>query len=263
MPTPSPSHLMHRLWNDARIVWHMVFSRGRGRTHEERLEHFYRGQAAGYDAFRRRLLHGREELFRQLPAITGGIWVDLGAGTGENAEHWGPRLQAFSQVYLVDLAPSLLAVARERIATRGWTNVQAVHHDATMFMPPEGTADVVTCSYSLTMIPDWFAAIDRAWQMLRPHGIIGVVDFFVARKFPPEGTVGHGWTTRSLWPLWFATDNVFLSPRPHPLFAIQVRNRAAIPRAWKGSLPPWCARPLLLLHRTQTAGLGGTGYELS
>ena len=199
-------------FNDLKIIWHMAVTGGRGHTHEERLENFYSGQAAGYDSFRKRLLHGREELFQSLPAPAGGVWVDLGAGTGENAENWGPRLEQFSHAYLVDLSTSLLSVAEKRIQARGWNNVSAVHGDATQFVPPGGSADVVTCSYSLTMIPDWFLAMDHALRILKPGGTFGVVDFFVARKWPAEGLVKHGWSTRTLWQAWFANDNVFLNP---------------------------------------------------
>ena len=48
--------------------------------------------------------------------------------------------------------------------------------------------------------------------MLRPGGTIGVVDFFVSRKYPEAGRGRHGWFTRSFWPLWFSVDNVSLSP---------------------------------------------------
>lgn len=197
--------------SDLKILWHMAVTGGRGRTHEERLENFYSGQAEGYDAFRKRLLHGREEMFQSLPTVPGGVWVDLGAGTGENAENWGARLKEFSKAYLVDLSSSLLSIADQRIQQRQWQNVQTVHGDATQFIPPEGAADIVTFSYSLTMIPDWFGAVDNAIRMLKPGGTIGVVDFFVARKWPAEGLKKHAWSTRTFWQVWFANDNVFLN----------------------------------------------------
>ena len=223
------------LWNDLKIIWHMVVSRDSGNTHEERLESFYKGQAGGYDAFRRRLLHGREEMFSRLPAVPGGVWVDLGAGTGENAERWGERLPQFSQVYLVDLSSSLLRVAGERVQARGWSNVTTVHADATKFLPPGGGADVVTMSYSLTMIPDWFAAVDQAYRMLKPGGILGVVDFFVARKYPAEGLVKHGWTTRTFWPMWFGNDNVFLNPDHVPYLQSKFETVELVQR--RGKVP--------------------------
>jgi S-adenosylmethionine-diacylgycerolhomoserine-N-methlytransferase len=103
-------------------------------------------------------------------------------------------------------------VARQRIAEKKWENVEAVEADATVFQPPGGPVDVVTFSYSLTMIPDWFAAIDQAWRLLKPGGHVGVVDFFVSRKHPETGRAHHPWFTRTFWPTWFAQDNVFLSP---------------------------------------------------
>ncbi len=62
------------------------------------------------------------------------------------------------------------------------------------------------------MIPDWFAAVENARVMLRPGGAIGVVDFFVSRKYPEPGRVRHGRFARSFWPLWFAGTDVFPSP---------------------------------------------------
>jgi S-adenosylmethionine-diacylgycerolhomoserine-N-methlytransferase len=62
------------------------------------------------------------------------------------------------------------------------------------------------------MIPDWFAAIDHAWNVLNPGGRIGVVDFYVSRKHPAEGHVKHSWTKRTYWTAHFACDNVFPSP---------------------------------------------------
>jgi len=61
------------------------------------------------------------------------------------------------------------------------------------------------------MIPDWFEAIDHAARLLKPGGLIGVVDFYVSRKHKEPGRDHHGWLTRSLLPLWFGADNVFLS----------------------------------------------------
>lgn len=200
------------LFADAKIIYHMLLKPVRGKSHAERMESFYGGQAAAYDDFRKRLLKGREELWQSLPKPAGGVWVDMGGGTGANLENLGPEIQQLKKVYVVDLSPSLLQVARERAARRNWSNVETAEADATLFTPAEGQADVVTFSYSLTMIPNWFAAIENAQRILRPGGHIGVVDFYVSRKFPAEGLRRHRWFTRTLWPPWFATDNVFPSP---------------------------------------------------
>jgi S-adenosylmethionine-diacylgycerolhomoserine-N-methlytransferase len=144
-------------------------------------------QATGYDEFRKRLLHGREEMIALTPQIKDGVWIDMGGGTGSNVEEMDRqgRLKNFKKVYIVDLSSSLLKVARERIAQRGWSNVEAVEADATTFKPAEfGRVDLVTFSYSLTMIPDWFLAMEHARNLLRVGGHIGIVDFYVSRKYP-------------------------------------------------------------------------------
>ena len=196
--------------SEIRTLYHLTCTPIRGQTHADRLESFYRGQATSYDAFRQRLLPGRDELMRLLDLPAGGVWVDMGGGTGANLDFAAERLPTLSQVFLVDLCPSLLNVAEERICKSGWTNVSTVIDDATKFMPDQ-PADVVTFSYSLTMIPDWFAAIDLAARMLKPGGHIGVVDFHVSRKHPGRHRSRQGWLTRSLLPVWFASDNVNLS----------------------------------------------------
>ena len=196
---------------DMKILYHLLLKPVRGESHAERMESFYDGQAGAYDDFRKRLLKGREELWQSLPKPSGGIWVDMGGGTGANIENFGDAINLPSKIYLVDLSSSLLKVANDRFTKRGWTNAETVEADATQYCPPEGYADVVTFSYSLTMIPDWFAAIENAYRMLRPGGTIGVVDFYVSRKFPAEALKRHRWFTRTIWPPWFATDNIYPS----------------------------------------------------
>lgn len=200
------------LFSDLKVLYHMLLKPVRGDSHAQRMESFYGGQAGAYDDFRKRLLKGREELYRSIETPVGGVWVDLGGGTGANIENLADTINQLQHVYVVDLSTSLLKVATDRFQERGWTNATAVEADATQFTPPEGSADVVTFSYSLTMIPDWFAAIENALRILKPGGVIGVVDFYVGRKFAAEGTRQHRWLARTLWQPWFATDNVFPSP---------------------------------------------------
>lgn len=216
-----------------KVLYHMLVKPVRGDNHAERMESFYGGQANAYDDFRKRLLKGREELWGTMPRPKGGVWVDMGGGTGSNIENLADDIDNLKQVYVVDLSESLLDVATERFKARNWNNAKAIAADATKFRPPEGQADVVTFSYSLTMIPDWFAAIENALAMLKPGGHIGVVDFYVGRKYPPEGLEKQKWLARTLWQPWFATDNVFPSPDHLPFLMnhfeqvhlVEARNR--------------------------------------
>jgi len=196
---------------DMKILYHLALKPVRGDSHAARMESFYSGQADDYDDFRRRLLKGRQELWDKIEVPEGGTWVDMGGGTGSNLNYFGESLSKLNKIYVVDLCSSLLKVASERFAAEGWTNAEAVEADATTFRPPEQVVDVVTCSYSLTMIPDWFAAIDNALAMLRPGGTIAIVDFYVGRKHPQNDLKRHTWSTRNFWRGWLENDNVFPS----------------------------------------------------
>lgn len=202
-----------------KTLYHLTLSPIRGETHQQRLESFYAGQAEHYDESRKRMLHGRDELFAELPATPGGAWVDLGAGTGMNAERFGDRLADFGSVTLVDLSESLLGVAQKRITARGWTNAATLNADVTQLELPDASADLVTFTYSLTMIPDWFAAVNQAHRVLKPGGVLGVVDFYVSRKYPAKTRRKHSFFTRSFWPVWFGMDNVHPSADHLPYLA--------------------------------------------
>ncbi len=121
------------LRNDGRVLWKLLASRSQGCSHEDRLRHFYTGQADAYDAFRRKLLHGRQSMIDQLPVHRNDVWVDLGCGTGENLERFGEKLDLLSAVHLVDLCEPLLALARQRV--RGISHPSITCHlaDATQF----------------------------------------------------------------------------------------------------------------------------------
>ncbi len=198
---------------DVRIAWRLLRGQPDGADHRARLDGFYVGQADDYDRFRERLLHGRAETC----ALLGGHLHDgcrlaeIGAGTGRNLEFLAPALPLCRQVWAVDLCPSLLQRCRQRVAARGWDNVEAVEADATAWRSPQ-PRDAVLFSYSLTMIPDWFAAIDAALATLRPGGIVAVVDFYVSRPHPDAGLRRHGALTRRFWPAWFGHDGVNPSP---------------------------------------------------
>lgn len=194
---------------DARILWQMLRGQPRRGTHAQRLQAFYAPQAERYDDFRERLLHGRRELIAMLDVGRGAHLVELGGGTGRNLAFFGERLAGFGRVDLVDLCPALLAQARRRLG--GQANVHLVEADAVSWRP-QRPVDCVYLAYALTMIPDWRAAIDNALAMLRPGGVLGVVDFYVSARKPTPPRVRHGALTRAFWPQWFRHDGVHLDP---------------------------------------------------
>ena len=98
--------------------------------------------------------------------------------------------QFFTTVYLVDFSPSLCEVARKRFDRLGWNNVKVVCEDARKFRledyennpsptrtplrspalsyfnqkrPEHGGADLVTMSYSLSMIVSGTLTLNNVW----------------------------------------------------------------------------------------------------
>ena len=206
------------------------------------LESFYKSQADAYDATRRILLRGREDMLGLVAAQlrykeerghfkhNRPVWVDIGGGTGYNIEAMQEFVDVptfFAKIILVDLSPSLLDVARRRFARLGW-DVEIVCQDARSFrlsdhlpesyMRASMGVDVITMSYSLSMIPDYYIVLDLMTSLLSSNGIIGVADFYVQSIVEVRGRNYIGgsfnrhvtWIGRLFWRAWFDLDRVGL-----------------------------------------------------
>ncbi len=225
---------------------------------QDALESFYSSQASIYDATRAKLLQGREDMLALVGAQLKNrrdtdqlskkpIWVDIGGGTGWNIEQMQSQLDVqtfFHAVYLVDLSSSLCEVARQRFHRLGWKNVHVICEDARTFRLSDYEAgvddsqrefsigksvyeedardavgaDLLTMSYSLSMIPEFHSAIDSITNLLSPTGIVGVVDFYVQNQieFQSRNYIGGAidrhcmWVSRVFWRTWFELDRVNL-----------------------------------------------------
>ncbi|KAK3638684.1 hypothetical protein LTR56_006691 [Elasticomyces elasticus] len=225
---------------------------------QDALESFYSSQASVYDATRSKLLQGREDMLalvaaqvkhrREQGQITQKpIWVDIGGGTGWNIESMLQQLDVptfFHAVYLVDFSTSLCEIARKRFERLGWKNVHVICEDARIFRLGDYEAgidetkrdfsigqsiynedaqdtvgaDLLTMSYSLSMIPEFHPAIDSVTNLLAPNGIVGVVDFYVQNQIEFSGRNYMGgaidrhcmWISRVFWRTWFELDRVNL-----------------------------------------------------
>jgi S-adenosylmethionine-diacylgycerolhomoserine-N-methlytransferase len=235
-----------RWFSTLRLLLQFVTRPIRGDNHADRLESFYSYQAAHYDDFRKRFLRGRDELMSRIDFKAGSRWCDLGCGTGFLLEAGGERTTSCSEIILVDLCPSLLRQADKRILDLNLRNARTVLADATEHLS-FSEMDVVTLSYSLSMTPDWFSAIDQAYGMLRPGGTIGVADFYVTRKFAESADFKkHRWHTRHFWPAWFDIDNVFPSQDHLPYLCHRFKTRWFFESRTSVPGMPWFRPPYYL-----------------
>lgn len=161
--------------------------------HAKDMESFYKYQKEGYDAFREGMLHARPLLMEAFPLSKEGkmVWVDIGGGTARNLEYFSVDIirKYFKAIYICDISASLLEIAQRRINTMGIQDIaKVVEHDVTAdtllsHLPKAGTVDVVTMSYSFSMIPDQKAALDSSSKLLKKGGHICVADFFLKGNY--------------------------------------------------------------------------------
>lgn len=225
---------------DALVFAYNCFLQPLGKTSNqaERLDRFYEHQASVYDATRTGLLRGRRTMLKLAAAEMRRlreaephrklVWVDIGGGTGWNIEQMDKYfpIAEFDQVYLIDLCEPLLKVARQRFERLGFKNVQALCQNAKEFtLPgqPEGRrVELFTCSYSISMIPPFYAVLDRIAEYLDPQvGVFGVADFYVSSEesTSDQTTLVGGsimrqchWFNSWFWRQWFALDHIQLHP---------------------------------------------------
>ncbi|KAL2429941.1 hypothetical protein ABEF95_013319 [Exophiala dermatitidis] len=195
------------------------------------LESFYSSQASIYDATRKRLLQGREDMLAILAAELQSraqskpgrkpVWYDVGGGTGYNIEVMDKLVGIegfFEHVFLIDLSTSLCNVANDRVRAHGWKNVTVLCQDARQLACTPSSADLITMSYSLSMIPDFYSVVDLISGFLAPTGLVGICDFYVqsivdisSRNYVGGTFNRHvNWFGRMFWRTWFDADRVNL-----------------------------------------------------
>jgi len=145
------------------------------------MDRMYALQRHVYDATRKYYLLGRDRLIRDLAPPSRGSVLEIGCGTGRNliaaARRWPD-----ARFYGLDISEAMLATARTKIARAGLSDrITLAQGDATDFdaqaMFGRASFDRVFQSYTLSMIPDWQAAIVRGAAVVAPGGRLALVDF--------------------------------------------------------------------------------------
>lgn len=224
--------------NKIQSYLHYLFKPVRGSSHQERLEHFYHKQAENYDDMRQGLLHGRKKLLDNIHIPKDCTWVDLGGGTGYLMHLLSKEQRSLIKSYhLVDLSPSMLEVAKSSLKSLDLdTNFYC--EDVCHFkLRDKEKADVITFSYSLCMIPNWFSALDNASSLLAENGQLAATDFHVSRKYAEPGLINHGAWTRAFWPLFFGVNNVHPSSEHVPYLRHRFKEKYFFES--RGNVPGW------------------------
>lgn len=141
----------------------------------------YAAQRHIYDLTRKYYLLGRDRLIGELAPPPGGTVLEVGCGTARNliaaARRWPD-----ARFHGLDISEAMLTTARAQVERAGLADrIMLAQGDASDFDPHAlfGIAgfDRVFLSYTLSMIPDWTGAIERASAALAPNGELRLVDF--------------------------------------------------------------------------------------
>lgn len=157
------------------------------------VQRFYRYHAYVYDFTRWTILHGRGRAVEKLELRPDAQVLEIGCGTGLNFRYMVERLDPQrGRLVGLDFSADMLRQAEKRVASRGWDNVELLQADATT-MQLGRKFDGILFAYSLTMIPDWPRAIERAAEHVKPGGRVVVLDFCTFDSWGPFSPLMRGW----------------------------------------------------------------------
>lgn len=153
------------------------------------MDRMYRHQRHIYDLTRKFYLIGRDGMLDALQPRPGDTLCEIGCGTARNLIRLArryPRVHLFG----IDASAEMLRTAQGAIDRAGVAaRVRLARCLATELDPKttfglSNAFDGVICSYTLSMMPDWRAAIAHALTTVKPGGRLDVVDFWVDARWP-------------------------------------------------------------------------------
>ncbi|BAS29198.1 class I SAM-dependent methyltransferase [Limnochorda pilosa] len=129
------------------------------------------------EAYVRSQDHARGESLERLVELTRPQpdWtvLDVATGGGHTALAFAPRV---ARVVASDLTPAMLDAAERHAAGRGAANVEFVVADAEGLPFPDAAFDLLTCRVAPHHFPDVRRFVREAARVVRPGGLVAVVD---------------------------------------------------------------------------------------
>lgn len=152
----------------------------------------FRRDGADWDEMRALDLPGAEieaALLRLLPERLGRV-ADIGTGTGRLLEVMAPRA---ASVLGLDASREMLALARARLGERGLANASVRLADMYRLPLPDGGFDAATLQMVLHYAEDPAAALAEAARILRPGGLLVVIDLAPHERQDVLAGLAHRW----------------------------------------------------------------------
>ncbi|WP_136796005.1 class I SAM-dependent methyltransferase [Desulfosediminicola ganghwensis] len=115
------------------------------------------------------------EVAARLRVPTGATVVELGCGPGSVVPSLLHKLDPSSQIIGIDFSDQMIELANTHKSKNGWNNVNFECMDMYQYSPVN-KADCVIFCLSLTAIPNYQKAIDKALSILKPDGQLLILD---------------------------------------------------------------------------------------
>jgi ubiquinone/menaquinone biosynthesis C-methylase UbiE len=128
----------------------------------------YARDATAYDVQTGSFERYRREIVAELPLRRGDIVIDAGCGTGLCLPLLRERVGPEGTIIGVDAAPDMLAVAADRVAAAGWSNVVLIDAPVEDAQLPDQVDHALFCAVHDVMQST--AALDHVLGRVRPGG---------------------------------------------------------------------------------------------
>lgn len=152
---------------------------------QERLDRYYQRRAQNYnltDVLFSPRVDMRRALLRLADLQPGMRVLDFACGAGANFPLIMERIGAQGHLTGTDYSPEMLDAAQQVVLAGGWQNVTLVQSDAAE-MDFDGHFDAIICTMGLAVIPRWEQALERAWALLKPGGVLAIGDISESNRW--------------------------------------------------------------------------------
>jgi phosphatidylethanolamine/phosphatidyl-N-methylethanolamine N-methyltransferase len=164
-------------------------------AHESKL---YAEFAPFYDHVFGKIFYNRiERVIEDLDIPAGAKVLEVGAGTGTSF----PAYPTHCNVTGVDLAPDMLARARQKIEDNGWSHLRVIEMNALALDFPDNSFDYVMAFHVVTVVPDPVRMISEAKRVCKPSGKIVIVNHFTS-DVPVLGSLTKAMDPLTRWLGW-------------------------------------------------------------
>lgn len=119
--------------------------------------------------------------------------LDLGCGAGLDSILAARQVGPDGHVLGVDLAPGMVAAARQAIAAAELENVTIAQGEAEAVPVPDGTMDVVLVNGLFNLTPDKAAIAREIARVLRPGGRLVGAEIVITDGRPPQAYDPKAW----------------------------------------------------------------------